>query len=188
MLEMASAPVQQAKSRAPRVAGFPARVAQHCRVLVLGSMPGVASLAARNYYAHPRNAFWPIMAELAGIDATAPIDERIERLNDAGIGLWDVLAHCRRQGSLDAAIERTSEVPNRIPELAERLPQLQVVALNGGLARAAFKRHFGIDGWIAARGIRQLGLPSTSPAHASRSFAEKLADWSVLQPWLKHSA
>lgn len=173
---------------APRVASFRPRVTPDCRVLVLGSMPGVASLKAQNYYAHPRNAFWPIMAMLTGLDAGAPIDQRIDRLNRAGIGLWDVLANCERRGSLDAAIDRSTEVPNAIPKLAGALPKLAVIALNGGLAQTAFRRHFGKDASLAARDIQQFALPSTSPAHASRRFAEKLAAWSVLQPWLRRPA
>lgn len=147
--------------------GFPAQVDTQCRVLVLGSMPGVASLQAAQYYAHPRNRFWPLMAALCGIDATQPYAARLSALNAAGVGLWDVIGRCQRRGSLDAAIVRGSEVPNALPALIARLPRLRAVACNGATAHRAFVR------WVApaldarGRALPVWSLPSTSPANAA---------------------
>ncbi|HBN52823.1 MAG TPA: DNA-deoxyinosine glycosylase, partial [Stenotrophomonas sp.] len=90
--------------------GLPAQVNGHCRVLVLGSMPGMASLQAARYYAHPRNRFWPLMGALCGFDPQLDYAQRMAGLQAAGVGLWDVIGRCRRRGSLDAAIVRGSEV------------------------------------------------------------------------------
>jgi hypoxanthine-DNA glycosylase len=109
-------------------------------VLVLGSMPGRASLAAQQYYAHPRNAFWPIMAAYCGIDPTAAYAERVTALLDAGIALWDVLGECRRSGSLDAAIEFDGARPNAIAALLDAYPRIRRVCLNGGAAATLYRR------------------------------------------------
>ena len=111
--------------------GLPAQVDARCRVLVLGSMPGAASLQEARYYAHPRNRFWPLMGALCGFDPQLEYARRIENMQRAGIGLWDVIGQCRRRGSLDADIVRGSEVPNPLPELIARLPQLVERAGNG---------------------------------------------------------
>ena len=154
------------------------------QVLILGSMPGAASLAAGQYYAHPRNAFWPIMAELFGATLDLPYVERAARLMEAGVAVWDVLAECRRPGSLDANIEPDSLRANDIAGLIEANPSLTLIAFNGGTAERLFKR-------LALPQLRaaipdppaRLRLPSTSPAHAARNFADKLAAWrAALRP------
>ena len=104
------------------VCSFPPAFRTDARVLILGSMPGEASLAAGRYYAHPRNAFWPIMGALFGAGAELPYDQRLARLNAAGVALWDVIARCRRPGSLDSAIE--DSVPNDLASLKRRAPKL----------------------------------------------------------------
>lgn len=145
---------------------------------MLGSMPGAASLAAGEYYAHPRNAFWPIMTALCGFAADAAYAERVAALLAARVALWDVLAACERSGSLDAAIVRTSEAANDIAGLLARAPQIARIAFNGAAAEAAFRRHVQARLPAARRaGIVCVRLPSTSPANASWSFAEKLAAW-----------
>lgn len=156
-----------------QVRSFAPVVPADARVLVLGSMPGVASLAAAQYYAHPRNAFWPILGAWCGVDPGAPYGERLAALQAAGIALWDVLAECRRAGSLDSAIELRDARPNAIASLLEAHPGIRRVLLNGGTAAGLYRRH-------ALPGpprVELLRLPSTSPAHAGMAYAEKRRLW-----------
>ncbi|WP_438799704.1 DNA-deoxyinosine glycosylase, partial [Xanthomonas hortorum] len=111
--------------------GLPAHIPGDCRVLVLGSMPGNASLDAAMYYAHPRNRFWPLMQVLLGIDASAAYAERLGALAHCGIGLWDVIGQCERRGSLDTAIVASSIVVNPLAARLATPPQLRAVACNG---------------------------------------------------------
>lgn len=166
-------------SPVPLVRSFPPIETSRARVLILGSMPGIASLTAGQYYAHPQNAFWRIMAALCRFSANADYVHRVRALQDAGIALWDVLQSCERAGSLDAGIARASEVPNDLSGFLRTHPSVQLVAFNGGLAEQAFRRHVkarlagaSIDPWPDL-----VRLPSTSPAHASLSFEDKLAAW-----------
>ena len=139
------------------------------RLVVLGSFPGVASLQAQQYYAHPRNQFWPILSALWGLDLVAlPYPRRLEALLAHGLGLWDVYAACRREGSLDSAIEDARL--NDLAALRRLAPQLQAVAHHGGES-ARHRRH------TEALGLPVLRLPSTSPANASWSFERKLVAW-----------
>ena len=139
------------------------------RLLVLGSFPGVASLRAQQYYGHPRNHFWPILAALWRVDLLSlPYAERLVVMQAHGLGLWDVYAACRREGSLDSAIE--AAVPNDLAGLAARLPQLQAIVHNGGESARARRV-------TEALGRPVYRLPSTSPANASWSFERKLAAW-----------
>lgn len=147
--------------------GFPAQVSTPCRVLVLGSMPGIASLQAAQYYAHPRNRFWPLMHALCGVDPTLPYPERIAALNAAGVGLWDVIGQCERPGSLDTAIVRGSEVPNPIAALIARLPALRGIACNGSAAYQGFQRSITPALAPAGQALPVWSLPSTSPANAA---------------------
>lgn len=165
---------------------FPPRAARDCRVLVLGSMPGERSLAEQRYYAHPHNLFWPFMGELVGAGPTLDYAARIALLKAAGIGLWDVLKHCERPGSLDGRIVRASEVPNDLPGLIARRPRLLTIAFNGAKAAQAFRAHVlgELDEETRAR-LTLLSLPSTSPAHASMPRAEKLARWMALRAFLR---
>lgn len=165
--------------------GMGAQVSGDCRVLVLGSMPGNASLQAQRYYAHPRNRFWPVIAGLCGFDPALPYAQRLQAANAAGLGLWDVLARCRRQGSLDAAIERGSEQPNPLPALLPQLPQLAVIACNGGTAARLYQRHLDTAMQALRPQLQVLALPSTSPANAGCSLARLQQQWAVLQPWLQ---
>jgi TDG/mug DNA glycosylase family protein len=159
-----------------RCSSFPPILGALPRVLILGSMPGAASLAAGQYYAHPRNAFWPILGELLGFAPTAPYDERVAALQAHGIAVWDVLQTCIRPGSLDAAIERDSEVANDLPGLLAAQPGIATICFNGGAAAATFRRHVPA---ACTDGRRLVPLPSTSPANASWSFARKLSAWRV---------
>ena len=154
----------------------------HARVLILGTMPGVASLQAQQYYAHPRNAFWPIMASLLHFEVALPYEQRLAQLTANRIALWDVLASCHRPGSLDANIARESEQPNDFVGLFARCRQIRAVACNGGTAYALFRRH--VLPMVDLTGIELLKLPSTSPAHAGKSVAAKLAEWRRVQAYL----
>lgn len=147
----------------------------HC--LILGSMPGVPSLEAARYYANPRNAFWWIAQELWGVPEQAPYEARLEDLREAGIALWDVLAHCERQGSLDSQIVRASEQAQPLAAFLASHPSIKRVAWNGGKAKEAWKRHVAPT-WPAQQELPQLhSLPSTSPAYAAMSREQKLAIW-----------
>lgn len=169
-------------SHAPRRA-FAAVVGADARLLVLGSMPGEASLAAERYYAHPRNAFWPIMQALLGATA-ADYPTRLALLTAHGIALWDVVQECRRPGSLDTAIVPASVRANDFNTFFRRHPGLQVIAFNGAAAQALFRRHVLPVTDPALLPAVQLGLPSTSPAHARLNLAQKTAAWSAICPYL----
>ena len=139
------------------------------RILILGSFPGAQSLAAAQYYAHPRNGFWPLVSKLAGEDLAAlPYAERLQGLLAHGIGLWDVLGACEREGSLDSAIRRPAA--NDFERLHTLCPQLETVGFNGQ-ASGKFAPLF------AEAGYRTVVLPSSSPAHMTLSFEQKLAAW-----------
>ncbi|MNS80391.1 Uracil DNA glycosylase superfamily protein [compost metagenome] len=161
----------------PRTIGFDPVVDAHTRVLILGSLPGDASLKAAQYYAHPRNGFWPLIGDLLSEALSAlPYEERLHRLKARGVGLWDVIASAKRAGSLDAAI-RSPEAAD-LRGLVAGLPHLRAVAFNGGLA-AKLGRRILAD----LEGIALIDLPSSSPAHA-RPLDEKRQAWSALVPFL----
>ncbi len=144
-------------------------IAAQTRLLVLGSFPGAASLAAGQYYAHPRNHFWPLLSAIWGVDLRSmDYAERLAEIRRRGLGLWDVYAACRRDGSLDTAIEDAQY--NDFAGLRRAAPLLHAVAHNGGESARAM-RH------LAALGLTVQRLPSTSPANASWSFERKLAAW-----------
>ena len=163
------------------VESLPPREPASARLLILGSMPGVASLRAAQYYAHPRNQFWPTTEAVFGVPLALPYDMRVAQLNAQGIALWDVLRACQRPGSLDASIVRGSEQANDFAGFLDRHPQLAAIALNGGAARDAFHRHARpLLGQRLDR-VQLIALPSTSPANAGISLAAKCAAWSALQ-------
>jgi len=141
------------------------------RLLVLGSFPGAASLQAAQYYAHPRNAFWPVMAALTDEAdlAMRPYTDRLQALRRHRIALWDAVAACRREGSLDTAIEAAE--PSDLRELVARLPGLRAIACNGALAHRQTLLALGDTS------LPVLRLPSTSPAHAGLSLATKIEAW-----------
>lgn len=160
-----------------RIQGFAPLSAPSARVLVLGSMPSAASLAAGEYYGHPRNAFWPIMGELFGAGPELDYEARARRLTRAGVAVWDVIRSCRREGSGDADVERGSEQANDFEIFFASHPRIATVFLNGGLAEIAWRRHVLPRLDAELRALPQVRLPSTSPAHASRTLAQKLAAW-----------
>lgn len=147
------------------------------RLLILGSLPGEASLAAAQYYAHPQNGFWRLIGGVVGADLAAlPYAERLEALKAAGVGLWDVIGSAQRSGSLDAAI-RSPEAAD-LRGLAESLPALRAVAFNGATAAKLGRRIL-----ASVEGVTLIDLPSSSPAHA-RPLSEKAAVWSILRSCL----
>lgn len=170
------------------VSSFPAEVTEGCRVLVLGTMPGVRSLAAQQFYAHPRNLFWPLMGEFFGAGPEVSYDERLTHVQAHGVGLWDVLRQCERTGSLDGAIRAGSEVPNDIAGLLERFPTIGAIALNGAKAADVFQRRTApmIETSRLSR-LALLPMPSTSPANASQSLSAKRERWSLLRRWLSEN-
>jgi hypoxanthine-DNA glycosylase len=155
-----------------RVQSFAPVAHRSARVLILGSMPGVASLKARQYYAHPRNAFWPVMGDLLGFDPAMPYAARLAVLSDAGIALWDVLRECHRTGSLDSAIDPASLVANDFATFFAAHPGIVRVGFNGSLAAESFRRHV-----VPSPRLDYRRLPSTSPAHAALSLAQKTEAW-----------
>ncbi|HWG76497.1 MAG TPA: DNA-deoxyinosine glycosylase [Steroidobacteraceae bacterium] len=164
-----------AGSSAARARSFPPLIAPAARVLILGSMPGAASLAAGQYYAHPYNQFWRILGALCGARADLAYPLRLQRLRAHGIALWDVLESCVRPGSLDSAIEHASALANDIPGLLRAAPRIRRICCNGASAYESVRRYHGDE--LDALGITVLRLPSTSPANAAWSFARKLAAW-----------
>jgi hypoxanthine-DNA glycosylase len=157
------------------VHSFPPVAAGSARLLILGSMPGAESLRAGEYYAHPRNAFWPILTELIGVAQDAPYARRIHALSTRGIALWDVLAACRRPGSLDAAIDADSVVINDLQGFLLQYPRIRDVLFNGAAAERYFLRH--VAPGLEPDALRLTRLPSTSPAHAACSLDAKRRIW-----------
>lgn len=161
--------------------GFPPLAAQSSRVLVLGTLPGQASLQAAQYYAQPRNAFWPLMGEMFGAGPALPYEVRTRRLVGAGVAVWDVCAAAHRNGSLDTAIERASIRVNDFAAFLAAHPGIRAVAFNGRLAGELFHRRVWPQLRSGGQVARSVTLPSTSPAHASLSFADKHRHWLVLR-------
>jgi hypoxanthine-DNA glycosylase len=161
--------------------GFPPVVCAGARVLILGSMPGVMSLARQQYYAQPRNAFWPIMGELFSAAPELSYPKRLQRLCRSGIALWDVLQSCERDGSLDSNIVMKTAETNNFVRLFSDHPGIDRVFFNGATAEKIFvRRVLPILDERLVRPVALVSLPSTSPAHAAMSFAEKLSRWSVV--------
>lgn len=142
------------------------------RVLILGSMPGEASLRAGQYYAHPKNKFWSIMETVCGAGPALGYPERLRRLEEHRIALWDVVSECVRPGSLDGSIVPASVKPNDFAGLFRRCPAITTVLFNGQAAAKLFQRHVKCSPSLAF-----VTLPSTSPAHASLSLRQKTAIW-----------
>lgn len=161
--------------------GFAPVADMYCKILILGSMPSVKSLEQQQYYGHPRNAFWKIMAQISEVPFEANYVDRCIGLKDKGIALWDVIGACIRPGSLDANIQSDSIEPNDILAFIHQHKDLKCIALNGGAAFKLFKKHFLSN---LPEQIDVLQLPSTSPAY-TMPIAEKSKIWlQALQPYL----
>lgn len=161
-----------------KVRCFPPIEDERARILILGSMPGAESLRAGQYYAHPRNAFWPIMGELAGALPALPYEQRAQKLRAAGIALWDVLASCIRPGSLDSDIDPDSIHPNDFATFFRKHRHISRVYFNGTMAEQSFRKH--VLPHLDHLPLQFERLPSTSPANASLRFEQKLEAWKTI--------
>ncbi len=166
-----------------RVQSFAPIIGTNPRIIVVGSMPGVASLEAVQYYAHPRNAFWPIMGQLFGIDHRASYRSRVRQLEGLPLILWDTLQACHRPGSLDSNIDADSVRANDFAGLLQEFPAIRAIVFNGATAEKYFRRLV-VPQLPNALDIELIKMPSTSPAHAGMSFEQKLADWRRLLDYL----
>ena len=159
----------------PRLQCFAPVEDRSATVLVLGSMPGKASLAAGEYYAHPRHHFWPIMGALVGAAPDLPYRARLKILRASGIALWDVLGSCIRRSSLDSHIEVDSEVPNDFRAFFLQHPNITQVFFNGAKAEQCFLKH--VRPSLQSVPLLYQRLPSTSPANAGVPYEQKLLAW-----------
>lgn len=161
-----------------RKSAFAPVAAPDTRVLILGSLPGEASLKAQRYYAHPQNQFWRLAGAAIGREDLPTLDygARLEALLAARVGLWDTVASATRRGSLDAAIREAEPAP--LAELVATLPGLRAIGFNGKTSARIGRAQLG------GSGLALLDLPSSSPAHAALSLAEKRARWLELQQFL----
>ncbi|CAN5324794.1 DNA-deoxyinosine glycosylase [soil metagenome] len=165
-----------------RKAAFAPFADDRTTLLVLGSLPGDASLKAAQYYAHPQNAFWRLISVAIGRDLHAMAwPDRVEALRTAGVGLWDVIASAERPGSLDSAI-RSPEAAD-LRGLIAGLPSLRAVAFNGATASKGGRKIL-----AGVEGLTLIDLPSSSPAHATRSLSEKAESWAILKTFLSEDA
>jgi hypoxanthine-DNA glycosylase len=169
--------IAKRQSKQALVCSFPPIAAPDARVLILGSVPSIASLAKQQYYGHPQNAFWPIMGRLLGAGRDVPYEQRKRILHNHGVAVWDVLRECHREGSLDAAIRVESEIPNDFVTFFRGHAQVSTVFFNGQRSEAMFRRHVLPIMSQFEREYSYVRLPSTSPAHAGRNFAQKLTAW-----------
>lgn len=169
----------------PLVHSFAPIARRDARVLVLGSMPGEASLAAGRYYANPQNAFWPIVGAVCGFDPTMHYARKLAALRARGIALWDVLQSCERDGSLDGDIATASMRANDFAAFFAAHPRIAAVLCNGGTSHALFTRRVQPSLNAMARALPCMRLPSTSPANAGTSRAHKLRAWrAAFAPWI----
>jgi TDG/mug DNA glycosylase family protein len=168
-----------------RIHGFPPLARPGARILILGSMPSRESLARGQYYAHPRNAFWPILSDLLGIEAP-DYERRAEAVADHGIAIWDVLRDCIRPGSLDSAIEEQTAATNDFRSFFEEQQAIRHVFFNGAKAESLYLRCVRPGLGPKAAGISCTRLPSTSPANAGMDFQAKKKAWGkILGPGLE---
>ncbi|MFA6273952.1 MAG: DNA-deoxyinosine glycosylase [Candidatus Paceibacterota bacterium] len=156
-----------------KIQSFPSLSNPEAEVLLLGTMPGVQSLAKNEYYGHPRNHFWKLLAAIFTEPLPLEYHEKKQMLLRNKIAVWDVLQACERQGSLDSAIMK--EVPNDFTAFLNEHPNIKLIAFNGQKAAAFFKKYVNLD-----KQYTYITLPSTSPAHAGKSFEQKLDKWNII--------
>jgi double-stranded uracil-DNA glycosylase len=157
--------------------GFDPIIASNARALVLGSLPGRVSLAMRQYYAQPRNAFWKIMGRLFHFDIALPYEQRTAALQANRVAVWDVCLSAERPGSLDAAIDSASVRPNEFGAFFAQHASIQTVCFNGAKAQTLYRRLVLPHLPPPWQRLNYVLLPSTSPAHAAMSFDRKLEAW-----------
>lgn len=162
-----------------QVHSFPPIEGSGSRVLILGTMPGATSLRLQQYYGHPRNSFWKIVGEVLGFEPQVSYEQRKSELLKRKVALWDVLAACTRKGSLDSSIDASSIVPNDFATFFDRHPDLHRVCFNGARAESLYLKHV-LPFLTSRREIVHARLPSTSPAHAAMSFADKVRVWRMV--------
>ncbi len=162
--------------------GFAPIARKDARILILGSMPGEKSLQERQYYAHPRNTFWPIICKLFNAPFDLSYVKRKQLLVEHHIALWDVLQSCYRSGSLDADIDQDSISCNDFYTFLQRHKNIRHVFFNGGAAEQLFNKHVLKD--LAESKLVYARLPSTSPAHAAMTMDEKLSIWKIIQKFI----
>jgi len=157
--------------------GFPAISDCNARILILGSMPSITSLEQQQYYAHPRNAFWPIMCAVFDIDRNKTYQQRCELLIKNHLAVWDSIKACQRQGSLDQSIDSSSMMANDFTLFFQHHPNIETILFNGAKAEQVFNRYVlpTLDEQLTT--IPRHRLPSTSPAHAAIKFEQKYQIW-----------
>jgi hypoxanthine-DNA glycosylase len=160
--------------------GFSPILGAEAHTLILGTLPSQQSLMKQQYYGHPRNAFWPIMGELFAAGPEFPYAERTQLLSRHGIAVWDVLKSGHRPGSMDAAIDVASAIPNDFGKLYTRHPELTLVCFNGQAAGRLFRDLVPDEVQESLDAVRFVTMPSTSPAYAAMSFADKLDRWAII--------
>ena len=160
-----------------KISSFPPIIDKESKILILGSIPGVKSLEMQQYYAHPQNKFWKIIFDLFSEDFTTDYSERIKILEKYHVALWDVIDTCERKGSLDSEIR--NEEANKIGELILNYPNIKVIFCNGQKSYKNLLRILSNDFHLPI-----IALPSTSPAHASLKYEEKLKSWNIILKYL----
>ena len=161
---------------------LPPIVDEQTKVLIIGSMPGKQSLEKQQYYGNARNHFWPIIGELLQTTIPDDYDAKIALLRSKKIGLWDAIATCEREGSLDATIK--NEVPNDFVALFKKYPQIQLVLFNGAKSLKVFKKHVGLH-VLEQRAYEKMPSTSPMPGKNVKSFEEKVTMWRILLHYLK---
>lgn len=173
--------------RMPSIRSFPPIATASAKLLILGSMPGEASLTAGQYYAHPHNLFWPIMTGILGLASEATYAQKAEALKGQGMALWDVLKSCHREGSLDSSIEESSIKPNDFNRFFREHTKIVQVYFNGGPAERLYRKYVLPVLKTPPKTLPLMRLPSTSPANASWSPQRKREAWSVIARYGAHA-
>ena len=153
---------------------FAPSIDNNSKILILGSMPGVKSIAEQQYYAHPQNRFWKVLGYICNISNLQEFEylRKLESLLDNNIALWDTIKTCKRKGSLDSDIQ--NETPNDIKDLLKKYPKIKTICLNGNKSYSAFKKYF--PDLIQKYNCKK--MPSTSPANARYSLDKLTTEWS----------
>ena len=158
-------------------------IGRNPRIMILGSMPGIISINAAQYYANPRNLFWTVLADLFGIDIDVSYESKVQQMRELPVILWDTLKTCRREGSLDSKILNTDIEANDISALLKQFPTVQAIAFNGGASAKYFDRL--VKPQLAKDlDIELLKMPSTSPANAAMKREHKLELWRRLSQFI----